>query len=454
MSFNQESTQPISSTQINRVAEQSRRERQLGLPLLVTPTRRQQPQDSNNKGGEGEEEKEHDDDDDDDDDDGENHKTEEKSGEKDDKKEVNRKDEQRLAVVAGTQHQISTEELSKTLTKASLTCLPETRLILAHPSWTSIQDSAAVRLPRKVGSWDMVSVVQRTHDVRFALCLPFHDPPTNSPNQSLVARELRCEVFYDPASENCVLRNTGGTDREFYLTDLSPQRRRLAVRVGQSTVLRPGLWRISIKSTVVPEIHLIDVLILRRKFAVTIQEPNRMISALPSGKRKATELSSSTVAKRRKQDKHQEDVDAIEIILAPAVESNITSLDVTPFRQVIPTSSTPLMDLKDGNIAVVRSTRSEIDTQSTRTNDYELRRLEPIAETASASVFTVRHSALSDNVVAKVMKYRGVDGHNLIQCARGWEREWTFLRGLSHASRYLPFAIFLLQPSLRCLDLS
>ena len=49
---------------------------------------------------------------------------------------------------------------------------------------------------------------------------------------------------------------------------------------------------------------------------------------------------------------------------------------------------------------------------------YRVNRLERIAVTSLASVFFARYIVLSEDVVAKVIKYKGRTPEDLIKCAR------------------------------------
>ena len=355
----------------------------------------------------------------------------------------------RNAALAITPADLEVDQLTAAFTDISLASVPDARLVIAHPPWTGLQNPAVIRLPQSVGGWDVVGVVQRTHDVRLIIDLPYHDPPTRASNPRLVPMRLQCSVYYDPIDDDCVLVNYSGSD--LYLSDLGPGGGRTCVASMNSVVIAPGIWRISVDGQAMSEIHLLDFLVLRRQFVVSIHETADRHSS--SNKRQNTGLQPTSVKRRR------QDLDTTEILVAPVAESarqlstrvNISSK--MPSQEIISTNQRSLLDLQDGDIAVVSSMEAEesqlnIHGSSRGPRDYEIRRLERIAQTASASVFTVQHSALPKDVVAKVMKYGATIAATktevlkdeepketkLIRLARSWEREKSFLERLNHVS--------------------
>lgn len=95
----------------------------------------------------------------------------------------------------------------------------------------------------------------------------------------------------------------------------------------------------------------------------------------------------------------------------------------------VPASRGHLLDLNDGNVAEIRSGYPSASGPS----NYQLCRPEQFAMTPSASVFTIKHSTLSDDVVAKVIRYEGKET-DLVWPARNWEREKKSLEKLNHVS--------------------
>ena len=332
-----------------------------------------------------------------------------------------------LAVTARADIELAA--LTEAFNAASLASPPNTRLVISSSRWANFGGSSAVRLPSAIGAWDLVSVVQRTHDVHFAVSLPIESPPDGPPNPHFTPINLRFNVYYDPGNDSCVLGNR--INQDILLSRLGAEAARIRVEPQGHRAVSPGLWRLSLINDRAAEQHILDLLILRRQFTVRIYEGN--VCPTASGKRKAQE-DFDVVSKRPRQE------DETEILLVPKTKppphlyGRTVALALTPmasYEVSSATGGTPLICLNNGDTATVQASQSR-DDRAEGPAIYELSRLERVAVTCSASLFTARHTALAEDVVAKVIKYEGKTAEDLVKCARNWAREARFLQKLSH----------------------
>ncbi|KAI8278874.1 hypothetical protein K4K60_005891 [Colletotrichum sp. SAR11_57] len=247
-------------------------------------------------------------------------------------------------------------------------------------------------------------------------------------------------MSFTSASDDCVIVNKSIAN--VFLTGLCPDHSRTRLRIDTAHVVQPGTWRISLDhGGGSADQVLVDFLILRRRFTVTIHEAPSLSLTASSRKRQAAGDEDVTLKKRR------QDGDVTEILLAAALDDPVdsgaetTSIVRTAARDLVRSEGTPLLDLTRGEVAVIRGPengKSDSDPVDEQVGGdwaaYELRRLERIAETPSASLFTGRHSRLPGNVVAKVIKYTGKTAVDLVKCARSWQQEKTVLEKLHHAN--------------------
>lgn len=257
----------------------------------------------------------------------------------------------------------------------------------------------------------MIGVVQRTHDVDFAIHVPIYDSTRDEQSGRVIPFRLKCNIYYDPASDDCLLVND--SLRDLFVAGLSPTSNRALLRCRERRVVSPGMWRISVDSDDKAQHRLVDFLILRRKFSVTIDR------ATPTGsaKRPISEAEDGTTKRRRL---GPDETDETEVLLSitpsPPQRGPFTSVKglgaasasiSTPIRKIARAGSTPLLDLSDGEIAVVRTTSDKAQDGTSPPDQmatYELGRLKNIADNPSTSVFTCQHSLLSENVVVKVAR--------------------------------------------------
>jgi hypothetical protein len=348
------------------------------------------------------------------------------------------------------------EELSNAFANASLASLPDARLVLACPTGSSPDgsDSVNVPLPRGIGfgGWDTVGVVQRIRDVDFVINLPFWVQNKVKPSERK-CEQLKCRLYYDPSSDDCLLVNESGG--HIHLTRLGPtgdDQPLACLARSDRYVVSPGVWRISILEGTELRQHLLDFCLLRRRFVVDISEP---LATVPLSSKHSASGSDEVAIKRRRL---QGDVS--EILLAPAaihpqppsdanaiatpiaaVAPSLDNVTPAPTRQ-ISQPGIPLLDLRDGEVAIVRTTQpkgkgTEPHLQATHVTaleSYRLRRIGGIASTAASSVFVGQHSDLSEPIVAKVLRYTGMSSNDLVRYAQKWRMEKDILDRLRHVS--------------------
>ncbi|KAL2173947.1 kinase-like domain-containing protein [Thermothelomyces heterothallicus CBS 202.75] len=344
------------------------------------------------------------------------------------------------------------EELAEAFANASLATLPDARLVIACPTGSSPggPDSLIIPLPRGIGGWDTVGVVQRTSDVDFVIDLPFWVQSKVKPFE-WKCEQLKCRLYYDPASDDCLLVNESWG--HIYLTRLAPAGvDQPCLARSDRYVVSPGVWRISIFEGREFRQHLLDFCLLRRQFVVGISEAP---ATDPSPTKHPVSGNDEVIIKRRRL---QGDVS--EILLAPATvrvqhlsdasaivtpntipSPSLGTITPTPTRQISQTDI-PLLDLRDGEVAIVRTTQPK-DTETkprtqathvTTLESYKLRRVGGIANTTTSSVFVGQHSELPEPIVAKVIRYGGMSSNDLVKCARRWQIERDILDRLRHRS--------------------
>ncbi|KAL2113146.1 hypothetical protein VUR80DRAFT_5225 [Thermomyces stellatus] len=140
----------------------------------------------------------------------------------------------------------------------------------------------------------MVGIEQRTHDVDFDINIPFETPPCDPPSP----RRLLCKVVYNPGDDNCVRVNQSNIDIRLIGPD--PPENRYTLRYKGTHVVGPGIWRISVEGhEPSSEQHLIDLLVLHRRFSVSVHEA----LPAPSGSMKRPSVNEDEAATSRGHDR-------------------------------------------------------------------------------------------------------------------------------------------------------
>lgn len=322
--------------------------------------------------------------------------------------------------------------LDKALEDLSLASLPDARLVLHHACWPHDIPATVVRLGQGLNGNGAFGVVQPTNAVAFTLVLPIPAPAEHPDGQveqgTSPRRHLSCEIIYDPARDSCVVKNR--SQMSFDLGCIKPDSSQTRLDRSQVATISPGLWSVSLRDSEEGEtIHIVDLLLLRRKFTIEAVSSRPPPPAVGSafGKRKAIESDSSVPVKRPKPD-GPEGIDETHIIIAPAPEL----LDAFPDNpsQSLDSQATQsiksLVQLRDGMVVAIRTVT---DNQV----NYSLSRLSHVAVSGTAHLFTGQHSSLSNRIVAKVMRYeRKYELSDLLKRARDWNVEYTCLKRLKH----------------------
>ncbi|KAL8306306.1 hypothetical protein RB597_003148 [Gaeumannomyces tritici] len=275
------------------------------------------------------------------------------------------------ALAATTPTDLEIDDVARAFRSASLASLPDARFVLATATSLEGDDDkpAVVRFPHNVGTWDVVGVVQRTHDVDFTICIKFYDLPVPGPIRwgRCIASNLHCRIYYNPANDDCVLQNLSKAVA-FTFESATPQYCAL-LEPFDTFVIAPGLWRISIGGDGCRGQHLIDFLMLHRSFTVFLHKLTTLAGTSnkrPSGPDNSREQ--EMVSKRRRAD----DGDVLETIIAPlgtpvsdvmalgsapkAVDVSNSSDSTTIYTpKPIQTRGTPLLDLEGQDFAIVRT---------------------------------------------------------------------------------------------------
>jgi hypothetical protein len=216
-------------------------------------------------------------------------------------------------------------------------------------------------------------------------------------------------------------------------------------------VVSPGVWRISIFEHTEFRQHLLNFYLLRRQFVVDISGAPPTI---PSSSKHPASSNDEVVIKRRRLQGDVSEIRVSPVAIRPQHPFD-TGAITTPDAPVAPylSTNTPtltrqisqpgitLLDLRNDEVAVVRTTQLKGTEMNTRTQahittleSYKLKRVGGIANTTASSVFFGQHCELPEPIVAKVIRYKGMSSSDLVKCAGKWRTEKEILDRLRHVS--------------------
>lgn len=307
------------------------------------------------------------------------------------------------------------------------------RLVISPrgPTPSPLDDREAV-MPFGQGPGELLAVLQSSKSAWFSLTL---------------AADLQFTFYYDPASDNLVLRNSSyqsvriGPIEE--TSDTDPR----TLEYRDVHLVSPGPWRIySADHTV-----LVDFLVLRRRYLLETQA-----GGMQAGSKRKDILSIEAPAKRHRTEAASIDQSIVLISKPPNVSRVVLkSLRLTQTPQNLRIEKTqlqlvqagnPLANLEPGHTLVVttpgRNSSPKDQSQTAIASpvqdmpeSYSLLHMRDIASSKGfASVFSARHNVFGDTAV-KVIRTKQASQYSYIPTmAQNWKHEEQILRKIEHVS--------------------
>lgn len=314
-------------------------------------------------------------------------------------------------------------------------------------------DCKMIALPGDVLSdGDVVCVEQNTRDVNFDVRLPH---PQGS---------LHFQLVYDPGNDACLFINYSP-----YVLSLAPVGSCgdvpgpaiMVDRENNRHMVETGLWTVFLRPNRNTACHVLDFLVLRRKFTVMMSKSAVPLALSGASKRTRDEDSQGGQLEAAKRTKAATVTDDITTVLfdVPDVAEEQASRPKGKAAVGVPDSgngkgkevdkakpmggssialastpiggANPMLSLHDGDVAVVRTEHSQKLHNWPAPAEYSLHRVTLIAETKAVSVFSADHSAFPGRVIAKIVKSRR---GNLTFYARSFVHEVKFLKACDHVS--------------------
>ncbi|KAH9900082.1 kinase-like domain-containing protein [Xylariomycetidae sp. FL2044] len=257
---------------------------------------------------------------------------------------------------------------------------------------------------------------------------------------SFFFRQKRYALYFDPKSDNIVLRNYSTS--AIQATSLRDDRHKGVVRGHDSTFfyvqanasceLNPGPWRLTYHSTTGDREMAVDLFIFHRRYLAKKGE-GADETAASGGKRKGLEAESIQPSKRGRGERGQ----AVVLISTPSDGAIDTSLQ--PVKE-----GNALLNLESGQKVEIASSqdlaqgRSEESTPQTLDHDHNTYTLvherDLATDRSSASVFSADHQKFGI-VAVKVLRNKKEPQYlGIPELASDWENERGVLRRIKHES--------------------
>lgn len=234
--------------------------------------------------------------------------------------------------------------------------MPETQLVIKslYSNRTNETENYSIIYPPAKDIYEHIfGVIQSINYANFIFETPLYlYPPIDDSLLSWPPKIEFC-VLYDPISDNCLLINRS-SGWEVFLTMPAPLKR---IEILGSHVLHPGTWMISVKGQSSDEHHpVLTILIHQKSFSIAIYREN-----LSLGSKRTIEGNDGMAKRQRLNDgKSKMAVDSSDLIDKTNKNSFLHNYTA---REIYNKNISPILDLADGEVAVVEvSTAGSADT--------------------------------------------------------------------------------------------
>lgn len=305
------------------------------------------------------------------------------------------------------------QDITTILKKLSLS-VPETRLAIysrQSDEKSIVKSSSIVHTEEPAEGIDTLCVAQRPADVDYTMEIQFKTPPQHS-----TLTQIKCQIVYDPGSDDCVLINR--TEGYLNLANLQQSYSCGLITPDKPYTIQPGLWGIAVAvSDDIVDDCFVKFLLRERQHTISIAQPSSQRSNERSTKQQSLDGS-------------------------PAIDiTNHSSISIRDFKvnakKATGAINNPLLDLQDGELANIQAPLPNT-TFRQEFPIYQLKRISTISEKGFASVFSCRHSLVRGCLAVKVIQYEIEHSlSQLVYCAELFKREMGFLRKLKHVRFWL-----------------
>ncbi|KAH8126228.1 serine threonine protein kinase [Trichoderma asperelloides] len=295
-----------------------------------------------------------------------------------------------------------------TLLKTLSLSVPEARLAIYSRQSNEksiVKSSSIIHTEQTDGGIEILYIAQRTQDVDYTLEIQLKTPPLHSKITT-----IKCQIVYDPGTDNCVLINQ--TEGIVYLANLKlPYTYGLAAP-NKPYLIKPGLWGIAVtRSDDIVDDCIVKFLLRERRHTISIAQPHGQRNKGLSTKRQKLSTNSAT------------DVTTHSPSSGRGLKLNA--------KKGTGVTDNPLLDLQDGEVANIQTPLPKttfLQGQST----YQLKCIRRISPKGVSRVFSCKHSLVLGNLAMKVIQYETEPLSQLVYCAELWKRERGFLEKLKH----------------------
>lgn len=257
----------------------------------------------------------------------------------------------------------------------------------------------------------LIYVAQQPGDVDYNIDVPLEK---SLPHSKITT--IKCQIVYDPGSDDCILINRTGAPLSLYNYQ----------RPGYGQVLtfngvfaiQPGVWGIKLHliDDTTDNGCLIEIWLRERRHTIGIAQPNDELQN--------QEIEDSKISTKRQKVDANLTKDIVRHASNSATDWKLQSKN---------SAESTFFELQDGGFATIYTpfSMTEFQTEHCPTR-YRIKRISTISDKPGSKMFRCEHSLISKNLALKVFKYQDKSPRDLIKLSELWQHEKGMLNKLNH----------------------
>lgn len=299
------------------------------------------------------------------------------------------------------------------LNPASVT-VPQARLAIKYYCQSGKRIVAGPELfsPEKAPSQNgLIYVAQQPEDVDYTIDIPLEEP---FPHSKIT--NIKCQIVYDPGSDNCFLINR--TTGVLVVCNQQTPHTIQTLKIDGISTIQPGVWGIKLHlgDSTFENGSLVEILLRERRHTIAITQLD-------------DELQNQEVEDGERSTKRQNrNANLTMDVIRHASNSTVNWKLGTKNN-----GDSSLFDLQDGDFATIHAPLSmtEFQTEYSPTR-YKIKRINTISDTPTSKMFCCEHSLISGKLVLKVLSSKNKSPRDLVRLSELWQHEKSMLNKLNH----------------------
>jgi hypothetical protein len=308
--------------------------------------------------------------------------------------------------------QTNNQGITAFLNPASVT-VPEARLAIKYQcrhGKNTVAGSELSPSQKAAGQNGLIYVAQQPEDVDYTINIPLEEPFSHSK-----ITNIKCQIVYDPGSDNCILINR--TSDVLVLCNHQKEPFHILTTDGIFTI-QPGVWGIKLRlaDSAIDNGCPVEILLRERRYTIaTAQLNDRLQNQEVEDSKRST--------KRQKSNAN----------LTTDVVRHASNLTMDWELDAKNNADSSFFDLQDGNFATIHAPLSTTEFQTEYSPArYQIKRINTVSDNPTSKMFCCEHSLISGRLVLKVLQYKNKSPRDLIKLSELWQREKSILSRLNH----------------------